>query len=154
MSIIDQHAEARAQLHASHSSSRPLSEGYENVGLAGEHAFSQATGIAMDLEMRPGGDGGKDFEVFLGFTVNVHTARKAYNLIHEVGSKTADIIVLAAYSDETKEAELIGWEWGTVVLAAPSREFGHGILNHYIAAERLRPMKTLFDRLGRITCES
>ncbi|MGA0841019.1 MAG: hypothetical protein ACO3P1_14115 [Pseudomonadales bacterium] len=140
-------ANQRHELHKDHASSRPLSEDYEHVGLAGELALSQLTGLSPDLTLRPGGDGGTDAHILIAYTVNVHAARKPYNLLHEQGSATADILVLAAYSDKTGEATLVGWEWGAKVLAAPVKDFGYGILNHYIPAKNLRPISELKDRV-------
>lgn len=149
--IIESIAAARADLHSGHSSSRPLSPGYENVGLAGEFAFGTFCGLMPDLAERPDGDGGVDFRVPLMFSVDVKTARKAGNLIHEQGKPFADVFVLAEYFDATGTASLVGWEFGTKLAAAPVRDFGYGILNHWIPRDELRPMADLASRLFRFT---
>lgn len=148
--LLGKAAQARHDLHAGHASSRPLSQGYENVGLLGEWAFGQLCGLMPDLKERAGGDRGVDFVVPLRFTVDVKTARRAIHLIHEVGKPFADIFVLAEFSDQTGEATLLGWEWGAVLARAPAKDFGYGIVNHYIHRDRLRPMRALAARLVRL----
>jgi hypothetical protein len=142
-------ATRRAAIHDGHNSSRPLSEGYEDVGMAGEFAFGHFCGLMPDIGERPDGDGGVDFVVPLLFTVDVKTARKAFNLIHEHGKPFADLFVLAEYFDGTRSASLVGWEYGKRLAAAPVRDFGYGVLNHYIPREELRPMDELAARLRR-----
>jgi len=147
--VIEQIALRRERLHEGHASSRPLSPEYENVGLAGEFAFGHFCGLMPDIGERPDGDGGVDFVVPLLFTVDVKTARKAFNLIHEQGKPFADLFVLAEYFDGTRSASLVGWEYGKRLAAAPVRDFGYGVLNHYIPREELRPMDELAARLRR-----
>jgi len=149
MTLLTKHAAAREALHAGHASSRPLSEGYERVGLAGEFAFGRFCGQMPDLSERPAGDKGVDFVVPLLYTVDVKTARKAHNLIHEASKPlAADIYVLAEYGEDD-EATLVGWAWRKQLAAAPVRDFGHGIENRYIARENLRSMEELGPRVWR-----
>lgn len=150
-SLIDAEAARREKLHENHASSRPLSKGYEGVGMMGEFAFGKLVGMMPDLEDRPGGDKGVDFVVPLRFTVDVKTARKPRNLISEVGKPTADILVLAGYDDDSGEVSMMGWEFGSVVRAAPSKDFGYGVINHYIPAKNLRPMSDLVARVMRLS---
>ncbi len=148
---LSQAAINRHELHENHSSSRPLSDNYEGGGIDGEVAFSMFSGIACDLSERPGGDKGIDFVVPLLFTVDVKTARKAYHLIHETGKSFADIYVLAEYNGEGKPATLLGWEYGSKLSKAPTKDFGYGIINHYIHKSKLRPMTELKKRVARFT---
>ena len=143
-------AAQRGTLHREHASSRPLSEGYELVGLVGEAEFSRVAQMPMDLTRRPGGDGRVDFVVPLRFTVDVKTFRNPGNLIQEIGKVSADIYVLAKYHDDSRRAELLGWEWGSALVKAPTRDFGYGIVTHYIAREELRPMSSLLERIMRL----
>lgn len=140
-------AEEREAIHANHESSRPLSEDYELIGLVGEAEFSRAYHQPMDLNRRAGGDGRIDFVIPLAYTVDVKTARKAYNLIEERGKIEADIYVLAQYIEDGRKAKMLGWEWGSVLVKAPYKDFGHGIINHYIPREQLRPMSDLERRI-------
>jgi hypothetical protein len=148
--LLKQEAAARHTLHADHVSHRPLSEGYEDVGLIGEAEFARVSGLPLDLKRRPGGDGRVDFVVPLRATVDIKTARRAFNLIEEEGKATCDIYVLAEYSDDTSRATLLGWEKGSVLARAPVRDFGHGILNHHIPRDRLRPIEDLLRRIMRL----
>ena len=141
-------AEARHNLHEGKASSRPLSEDYELVGLAGEDALADFCGGEVDITPRPNGDGGTDCHIALFFTVDVKTARKAFNLLVEVGKVKADIYVLASYENGT--ARLLGWEWGRVVASIPPVDIGgFGIMSHAIPLSKLRPMSELKVRLTR-----
>ena len=145
---IERVAQERGELHTGHPTQRILSENYNEIGLAGEFEFGIFCNQMPDLSKKPGGDNGVDFTVRLKFTVDVKTAQKPYNLIHEKGKPFADIYVLADYDEDTKQSKLIGWEWGHVLKNAPTRDFNHGVINHYIPAERLKPMQKLKDRMA------
>lgn len=145
--ILSQEGRDRHEAHKDHATSRPLSEDYELVGLSGESAFGRLTGKMPDLDRKLDGDKGIDFIIGLKFSVDVKTARKAFHLIHEKGKNFADIYVLAEYNDETKQSKLIGWEWGRVLQNAPTKDFGYGIENHYIPANKLKPMTELMERM-------
>jgi hypothetical protein len=144
--LVHKEAEARHEAHKNHSSSRPLSENYETVGLLGEVEFAKKTGYMVDLERKLSGDEGVDFFVSVRMTVDVKTARKPSNLIHEAGKPFADIYVLAGYSEDGT-VELIGWEFGSVLKKAPTKDFGYGIINHYIPAKDLRSIDKLIERV-------
>lgn len=149
MTFIAKYADARATLHAGHASSRPLSAAYENVGLAGEFAFGRFCGQMPDLATRPAGDQGVDFVIPLLYSVDVKTARKAHNLIHEASKPlAADIYVLAEYGEDD-EATLLGWAWKRQLAAAAVKDFGYGIENRYIVRENLRAMEELGARIWR-----
>ena len=137
-------ASEREELHKNHATSRPLSKDYEYIGLKGEDKFAEEFGMDIDRELRPEGDGGKDFPSHLGI-VDVKTARKAYNLIVEEKKVVSDIYVLAKYTDETDEVELLGWAYKNEVLEAPVRDFGYGIINHYIPKQELKHIQELKD---------
>jgi hypothetical protein len=140
-------AAERNDLHSSHKSSRPLSENYEVVGLSGEFEFGRLVGLMPDLSQRPEGDKGVDFIVSMPLSVDVKTARKALNLIHERGKPFADIYVLAEFDEQRQRATIVGWAYGTTLKSAPSKDFGYGVINHYIPRESLRPICELVNRL-------
>tara|TARA_Y100000034_G_C6718609_1_gene317797 strand:- start:116 stop:472 length:357 start_codon:yes stop_codon:yes gene_type:complete len=94
----------------------------------GEAAFALQFGLRIDRSLRPAGDKGIDFWV-KGASVDVKTARKAKNMIVEVGKVSADLYVLGQYYDDG--VDLLGWEWGEEMSRCPSRDFGYGILNHF-----------------------
>jgi hypothetical protein len=143
---IKKHALDRENIHKNHKSSRPLSINYEYIGLLGEYQFAVEFGFDVDEELRPEGDRGKDFISPLG-KIDVKTARKAYNLIVEVGKVDSDIFVLAQYFDESDKVKLLGWATREEVLDAPSKDFGYGIINHYIPKRGLKPISELKDAL-------
>lgn len=143
-------AEERSKLHANHASRRPLSDDYDLLGLAGEAEFQRTFHVPLDLNRRPSGDGRVDFIVPLRFTLNVKTARKPFYLIEEQGKVACDLYVLAQYFDDTRKAELLGWEWGQVLARAPVRDFGHGIINHFIPRDQLKSMAELRKRIMRL----
>tara|TARA_Y100000310_G_scaffold49259_1_gene45551 strand:- start:180 stop:617 length:438 start_codon:yes stop_codon:yes gene_type:complete len=137
-------ADIRRSIHDDHASSRPLSAGYEEIGVAGELAFEDWSGCPMDRTVRPAGDT-CDFTI-AGHTIDVKTARKAYNLIIEEGRVDQDIYVLAQF--ETPDGiRFLGWHWGVVMAKQPVRTFGHGIRNHFMAAAELRTMADLREGL-------
>lgn len=155
---IAEEAVRRHNLHRHHTSSRPLSDNYELVGLRGEEKLGEVLGIDVDLSRRPGGDGGVDFVVpiidprssrVMEWRVDVKTARKPGNLIVERGKvRLRTIYVLARYSDATDSVDLLGWECSAVVARAPVRDFGYGIINHYIPASMLRSVADLIARVA------
>jgi len=141
-------APSRNDVHVGHDSQRILGENQDKVGIVGEFAFGEFCGLWPDTTLKPGGDNGIDFFVPLIFTVDVKTARKPFNLIHEQGKPFADIYVLAKYDDsDDGKAELLGWAWGATLQSAPVKDFGHGVINHYIPAGELKSMDALKRRL-------
>ena len=144
---IERIAKEREEVHRNHASSRPLSAGSELVGLAGEYQFAEEFGFKVDEELRPEGDGGRDFKSILG-SIDVKTARKAFNLIVEKGHVNSDVYVLAQYYDENKSAFLLGWAFKEEIINAPTKDFGYGVINHYIPKGKLRKMSSLKIKLG------
>lgn len=138
----------RNAAHARQNSHRPLSEDYEALGIFGECKFGFEFGLPVDKSLRIGGDNGIDFHTPLG-TIDVKTARKAFNLLVEESkmSRAADILVLCRFNGFTVEPELLGWECRARMAAAPTRDFGKGVIDHYIPAECLRPMERLRELL-------
>lgn len=146
-------ADDRSRPHEGQRSSRPLSDGYQLVGLAGEFAFSYEFGFPVDREPRPAGDGHVDFNTPLG-TIDAKSARKPYYLLGEVGKPFARIFVLAFYDDGSESAGLLGWEYGDVLYAQPVRNFSSEISSHYIPTRSLRKISDLhsmFRDAGWIT---
>ena len=137
-------AEQRSTTHVGHASQRVLSEDYNIIGVSGEFAFADKFNLQVDDSIKPSGDKGIDFVLDLSFTVDVKTARLPYNLLLEVGKPIVDIYVLADYNNG--DSILLGWEWGVKLSQAPSRDFGYGVINHYISASDLRPMEDLYER--------
>ena len=137
-------AEQRSNTHIGHASQRILSEDYNLIGVCGEDAFAKEFNLEVDDSIKPSGDNGTDFVLNLGFSIDVKTAKLPYNLLLEVGKPVADIYVLADYNNG--DTKLIGWEWGLRLSQAPTKDFGYGVINHYIPAGNLRPMGELKRR--------
>ena len=146
MPEVDLHeiADQRSDSHIGHESQRILGENHDLVGVSGEAIFAKYFGLKMNDENKPEGDDGIDFLLGLNFSVDVKTARKPFNLLLEVGKPVADIYVLADYNDG--DPYLLGWEWGKNLENAPSKDFGYGVINHYIPSEKLRSMNELLNR--------
>ena len=143
MTDIRKLAERREKLHEEHASSRPLSRDYEYIGLKGEELLAAILGTDIDEEDRPAGDNGVDARKS-GYTYDIKTARKPYNLLVEQGKCNADIYILARYDDTTDSATPIGWELGLIIKDTIPRDVGgYGIISHAIPADELRPMDTL-----------
>ena len=145
---INRHAKAREYIHKGKRSSRPLSPDYEKVGLAGEAAFAERFKVEVDLTIKPGGSKGINF-VINGYKINVMTARKANYLLVEPGKVKADVYVLAAYNDLTKDAYLMGWATKEEIEAASISDIGgFGIKSHAIYHTRLSDIDELDVFLG------
>jgi len=161
---IRREADARHLRHVEHPTHRPLSDDYEFVGLCGEDALAAFVGGVVDLTPRSNGDDGKDVTGYfrdgagatIAVPIDVKTFRKPFNLIVEQGKvRRAAIYVLASFDDQSQIAKLLGWEWGSVLAAQPMKDFGKGVVNHFIPKERLRPMSDLAERLvfhGKCAC--
>jgi len=143
-------AQQRSGTHVGHKSQRILSSDYNMVGVCGEDAFADEFGLKIDDSIKPAGDKGIDFTLSLPFTVDVKCAKLPFNLLLEVGKPVVDIYVLADYNDsfnkELSSSILLGWEWGKVLAKSPTKDFGYGVINHYIPAEDLRPISELKER--------
>lgn len=145
-------ADRRKANHPNSPDERRFSPDYELVGLRGEWEFALLSGIMPDFADKPEGDSGIDFLVPIVLSVDVKTARKANYLLHEVGKSFADLYVLAEYDEITGKTTMVGWTWGTVLRKAPvddGEKFKHGVRNHYIARQKLRPMDELKQFLGK-----
>ena len=141
-------AAARTQLHGGHASQRLWSKEQDLVGLAGEAQFARQYGQALDLRRAPKGDRGIDFTVPLAFTVDVKCARNPDRLLQAQGKVLADIYVLAGYRERDCGADLLGWQWGRNLSAAPLCDPGdRGVPAHYIEASQLYRMSDLGRRL-------
>ena len=137
-------AEQRTNTHVGHASQRILSEDYNLIGVCGENEFANLFDLDIDDSVKPSGDKGIDFVLALNFSIDVKTAKLPYNLLLEVGKPVVDIYVLADYNEG--DTFLIGWEWGKILSQAPTKDFGYGVINHYIPVEELLSMNELLNR--------
>jgi len=135
-------AKKRESLHKFHISSRPLSDNYEYIGMLGECAVSLLLGLEVDWELRASGDKGKDF-IYKGYILDVKTARKPYNIIREINKPHGDILILAGINEKLDTVDLMGWEFDEIIQKAPYKDFGYGIINHYIPVDKLQEINKL-----------
>lgn len=142
----------RQKLHANYGTPRLYDDpNIEDViGAKGEKAWELLTGIPMDTLDRLDGDD-NDFVQPLNFTFDIKTARKAYNLLVKVTDerKPIDIDVLAEYDECSDKVHFIGWQWRSVMLKQPTKDFGIGVDSHYMHKSKLRPMGEILSRLPR-----
>lgn len=150
--------EARNAVFRGKARNRPLTEGYEEIGMLGEWEFGRWSGIFP--RTKPGGDGGYDFQVPVVFTVDVKSSKRGDVLFVEAGKVKADIYVLAhvAYGEEVEvdsrtvwadpRTKLVGWCFASQVKAMPAKDSGRGIINHTLSASELRPMEELRRMMG------
>lgn len=137
--------EIEAERRAKPYNTRKLSPDNEIKGIVGEAEFARAYDQPMNWSVAS--DGGIDFTIPLAFTFNVKCAEIPKYLIHEFGKVVADIYVLGQYLKPAKRCRFLGWETGEKLRAAPFKDFGYGIINHYIAREELRPMSEVDRRI-------
>jgi hypothetical protein len=142
-------AKIREDLHLNHKSHRPLSKGYEVIGVYGEMKFEAITGYPMDEGGHIQGDRGIDFRTPAG-NIDVKTAKSAPFLIIEKGKCHTDIIYVLAQIDYI-DVTMLGWEHGSVMAERPYKPWPpKGVINHYKAMRQLRPMESLYDQLEMI----
>ena len=126
----------------------------DTIGVTGEIAFARKYGLEIDDSIRPEGDGHVDFEVNVNqnkVTIDVKTARKAYNLLIKEWEieNCADVLVLAEYKPNGK-IKFIGWETKDIMKIMPKKIFSSlGIVNYHRSKDELRPMSQLDSLLGR-----
>jgi len=120
----------------------------EVMGVKGEWGFEEMTGYPMDRNGYVHGDRLIDFRVWIKgklYTVDVKTARKPTFLFvkHQHIDRCADYLVQAKYTGD--KIQFIGWSTRPVMQGQPHKDFGYGIDNHYLEAEKLYPMKRLLE---------
>ena len=84
ISDLERVASGRVEIHRNQSTSNPIREEREYLGISGEHAFHRSTGLALDMTVRRAGDGGHDFVVY-GQTIDVKCVSHVWRL--GVGTK-------------------------------------------------------------------
>ena len=144
----------REESHKNTPSSKPLSEDFELVGLAGEREFSKQYGIPMCTRLGNRGDGGIDF-IFNTRSLDVKTSAKwpRWLLVEpnkHLESGYADIYVLAKanipepWKKKRISAHLLGWMPGDKVKLRKREWFGP-MKPHKVDRRDLLPMYKLQD---------
>lgn len=128
----------------------------ERVGIISEREMAHAFGREPDLTSKPGGDGGVDMwlpvDLYLPlrvmYPIDAKGAQSAPFLLVDVGKvRMSTIYMLVEVDVEADKGKIIGWEWGRIVMRAPTRNWcNNGVWVHFIRAEKLRPLQELLDR--------
>lgn len=124
--------------------------------LLGEWAVGEFLGLPVDWSLRPEGDGGADFQVPGGPSIDCKTAQKPWYLLREqrpttAHGKVADILVLASITDWDFSVVMHGWERDRVMTVQPVRQFGGGFKGpcHFRHATHLRGMPELLWEIDK-----
>lgn len=145
----------RETIHRFDKSSRQLTKNTNSVGLRGEYAFGELSGLYPDVEAKHCGDNGIDFVAPLLFSIDVKTrierpqGLKETFMLVEAEKSHSDIYVLAILSSDDINCECVGWMWKSEVLKYPVGDLGTGVKNHQVPALSLRPMQELINRIAK-----
>jgi hypothetical protein len=138
-SLLTQEAAARKAHWLAHPSTQPWSEDRELVGLAGEVAYALTFGWPGPLVDRPRApDGGHDF----GYVdVKAVPRWRDPSLIRDLRMPTkAPRYALVAVDLDASRGTVVGEATRAELLAAPTRDFGHGPA-HVLPAAALHPAR-------------
>lgn len=129
---------------------RPV--GANLMGLRGEQKFGERYGLAVNLTPKLDGDGGIDFTVATrcDFPVDCKAAIFPKDLIVEAARiRPGTIYVLCRYLPAEDRCELLGWQWGRVLMRSEPKDYGYGVLNHWQPGKLIRDMSELDERVLR-----
>jgi hypothetical protein len=143
---LERVARGRVEIHRGQSTSNPIRQDREYLGISGEHAFHRATGLPLDMTIRRAGDGGHDFLVH-GIAIDVKCVSDLGRMLVGTNERRCDLRVLAHYRSLGR-SRLIGWEFDDVIHLAPTRPGRNNYTNHVILAQNLRPMSELWEYFG------
>jgi len=137
-----------ASHHEGHRNFRPHLRpiGANLMGLRGEQAFGERYGIPVNLEPKLGGDGGRDLRVPVRAVLPVDCKAAVFpkDLIVEAErTKPWTIYVLCRYLEGEDRCELLGWQWGRILMRSEPKDYGYGVLNHWQPRALIRPMTDL-----------
>lgn len=152
MDEIEREARRRTESHRGHKSQRILGKNHDLVGLRGEQEFGRLFRMQPDLTAKPRGDGHIDF--WLGpYEVDTKCARRGdeYMLVEARYCFPLTIYVGLQYFDATDSAEVIGWQWGKVIMKkyGPPYDTGCGIINYKVPAGVDGGLRGISDLFGR-----
>jgi len=115
------------------------------IGLAGEFAFGQFCGLYPNMD-KSKSDNGTDFELPLTLKTDVKTSLKYPPfLLLKTNAKVPDILVQVWYNNGNPK--ILGWEWGSVIVTKPIKDFGCGVPSYYVSCDELKPMQQMEKRL-------
>jgi hypothetical protein len=143
---LERVARGRVEIHRGQSTSNPIRQDREYLGISGEHAFHAATGLPLDMTIRRAGDGGFDFFIH-GIAIDVKCVSDPGRMLVGTNERRCAIRVLAHYRSLGR-SRLIGWEFDDVIHLTPTRPGRNNYINHSILARNLRPMIELWEYFG------
>jgi hypothetical protein len=124
---------------------RPV--GAHLMGLRGEQAFAERYGLKVDLTPRLNGDGGEDLKLTTTagtFPVDCKAALIPKDLIVDKHYCKPNVIyVLCRYVEAEDRCELIGWQWGKVLMKSEPKDYGYGVINYWQPSGQIRKMEEL-----------
>jgi|SRR5262252_2495221 len=150
--------EAIAHRLQKHDDGKRWSEDFERVGMIGEQELADFFGMKPDLRKLPRGDGGIDLLPTLQMTFTIEAAmdvksaqRAPFLLVNVDRIKPWTIYVLCEVDLEHNKGDLLGWQWGHIVMKAPTKNWcKKGVIVHYVEAGTLRKMEELAHRHIRL----
>ena len=143
---LERVARGRVEIHRGQSTSNPIRQDREFIGISGEHAFHRSTGLALDMTIRRSGDGGHDFFVH-GIAIDVKCASEPRRLLVGTRERRCAIRVLAHFRS-LGHSRLLGWEFDDVIHSYPTQPGYAGYVNYAVAVATLRPMTELWEYFG------
>ena len=141
-------ARGRVEIHRNQSTSNPIRQDREYLGISGEHAFHRSTGLALDMTVRRAGDGGHDFLVY-GIAIDVKCVSELGRMLVGTNERRCDLRVLAHYRSLGR-SRLIGWEFDDAIHLSPTRLGRNNYVNHITLTQNLRPMAQLWQHLEEL----
>lgn len=125
------------------------------IGMSGEAALAEYFGYPNEMVDKPGGDNGIDRQLLLRTPrgeewIDVDVKASSYGDILRVDAskkiKPEAIYVLGHYRRATGLTELVGWEWGSAIVEAPTTDWcNNGTIVHYVRADELRDLVEILD---------
>jgi len=142
---LERVASGRMEIHWGQSTSNPIRQDREYLGISGEHAFHRSTGLALDMTVRRAGDGGHDFLVH-GIAIDVKCVSGVGRMLVGTNERRCDLRVLAHYRSLGR-SRLIGWEFDDLIHLSPTEPGRNNYTNHIAFARNLRAMSELWEYL-------
>lgn len=152
----DRLAEAarRASLNRHSSTNQSIEGDADYLGVAGEDAWIRwCHGRGVDPGPRPEKrTPGYQFTT-KGVKVKVQCSRTPGHLLVKTTRVAADVYVLAAFDDASRQATLLGWTFASTVREAPTKSYSKGtysVISHAVRVRDLHPMATLGEFVSKV----
>jgi len=129
------------------------------IGMYGEVGFARLFDLPVDESLRPDGDNGVDFTMYLDFgtgiretVVDVKTAKYPKYLLvreHEI-DYPIDVFVLCKYARFDRRLEYLGWTFEETMRQQPIKDYGgYGIMSYGMLASELYDMSKFEEAVKR-----